>query len=321
MAQSPSRRTVLKCGTALAAAGLLPISIPVRPAFAAEEALPVEEIADGIFAFAGVDALMTKANRGEICNVGFIIGEEAVAVVDSGGSVAEGRALIAAIRAVTDKPIRYLINTHMHPDHCFGNAAFADTGAVIVGHRNLPRALVSRGEFYLSSYRESMGEALMREIRIVPPTKLVEGEEMLDLGGRTIRLKAWKPAHTDNDLTAFDEKTGVLFTGDLCFLRHLPTLDGSLTGWIEQLDVLKAVRANRAIPGHGPIPADWPGALEPEQRYFEALTRDIRAAIAAGVPLADAVKTAAQSERGNWHLFDEYNARNATAAFAELEWE
>ncbi|YBV97895.1 quinoprotein relay system zinc metallohydrolase 2 [Phyllobacteriaceae bacterium JZ32] len=322
MAQAPSRRAILKHGLALAAAVLLPMSAPLsRPAFAAGEALPVKEIADGIFAFAGIDGLMTQANRGEICNVGFIIGGEAVAVVDSGGSVAEGRALIAAIRAVTGRPIRYLVNTHMHPDHCFGNAAFADTGAVVIGHRNLPRALASRGEFYLMSYRESMGEALMREIRIIPPTRLVDNEETLDLGGRIIRLKAWKPAHTDNDLTVFDEKTKVLFTGDLCFLRHLPTLDGSLTGWIGQLEPLQAVRAKLAIPGHGPVPAEWPDALEPQRRYFEVLAHDIRAAIAAGVPIGDAVRTAAQSERGSWALFDEHNARNATAAYAELEWE
>jgi len=318
MARRPSRRVILKQGMAAAGAGLLPMSVR---SFAAGEALPVKEVAEGVFAFGGTDALMTRANQGEICNVGFIIGDEAVAVIDSGGSVAEGRALIAAIRAVTDRPIRYLINTHMHPDHCFGNAAFAETDTVIVGHHNLPRALASRGEFYLSSYRESMGEALMRDIRIVPPTKLVDSEETLDLGGRIIRLKAWKPAHTDNDLTVFDEKTDVFFTGDLCFLGHLPTLDGSLAGWIEQLQPLKAVKAKLAIPGHGPVPADWPDALEPERRYFEVLRRDIRAAIAAGVPIADAAKTAAQSERGNWHLFDEHNPRNATAAYAELEWE
>ncbi|RCS24464.1 quinoprotein relay system zinc metallohydrolase 2 [Phyllobacterium salinisoli] len=316
-----SRRTILKQGKAAIAGVLSCRVLPPGPVFAAGGVLPVRQVADGIFAFAGTDALMTDANRGEICNVGFVIGGDGVAVIDSGGSVAEGRALIAAIRAVTDKPIAYLINTHMHPDHCFGNAAFEGTGAVLVGHHNLPRALASRGEFYLSSYRESMGEALMREIRIIPPTKLINDEENLDLGGRIIRLKAWKPAHTDNDLTVLDEKTGVLFTGDLCFIRHLPTLDGSLTGWIAQLEALKAIRAKIAVPGHGPVPAKWPDALEDERRYFEVLTHDIRQAIAAGVPLAMAIRTAAESERGNWHLFDAYNVRNATAAYAELEWE
>jgi quinoprotein relay system zinc metallohydrolase 2 len=316
----PTRRSVLKTGAFFVCCGVAHIRL-ARAQSAHATVLPVKEIAEGVFAFAGAAEMMTDKNEGEICNVSFVVGAEAVAVIDSGGSAAEGRELIAAIRATTDKPIRYLINTHMHPDHIFGNAPFGETGAIIVGHHNLPRALASRGDYYLQSYRESLGATLMADIKIVPPTKLVEGEEQLDLGNRKLTLRAWKPAHTDNDLTVFDQQSGTFFTGDLCFIDHLPTMDGSLRGWIAQLDNLKAIAATRAVPGHGPVPSNWPAALEPQQRYFEILARDIRKAIADGVPMAEAVKNAAQGERGNWDLFEEYNERNATAAFAELEWE
>lgn len=287
----------------------------------ANMAFTLREIADGVHVFTGANELMSEANQGAICNLGIVVGNEAVAVIDSGGSIIEAGAFLAAIRAVTAKPIRYLINTHMHPDHIFGNAVFRDAGATVVGHHNLPRALAARGEFYLRRYRDQIGAKLMEGVEIIPPTVLVEDRQQLDLGGRALELRAWQPAHTDNDLTVLDPATRTLFAGDLVFLEHLPTLDGSLLGWLGQMDELSATSAARVVPGHGPAPAPWPQALQPERQYFEILAGDLRKAIKDGTPLAEAVTGAAERARGEWRLFDEYNERNATAAYAELEWE
>jgi quinoprotein relay system zinc metallohydrolase 2 len=305
---------------AIAACGVLAVG---RPAVRAQAAgFTIQPIADGDYAHFGQVSMTTTDNEGDIANIGIVVGRDAAAVIDTGGSVAVGQALLAAIRTVTDKPIRYVINTHEHPDHVFGNAAFAEAGVTFVGHHGLPASMRAHGPFYLHSFRDVLGADAIAKVRLIPPTLLVDGTMTLDLGGRTLLLTAWSPpAHTDCDLTVLDEQTHTLFSGDLVFLDHVPVVDGSLKGWLDVLPRLAALPAERVVPGHGRRVAPWPGALEDERRYLLVLEADARRLIAAGTPLAEAVPMIGQSERARWQLFDDYNPRNATAAFSELEWE
>jgi quinoprotein relay system zinc metallohydrolase 2 len=262
---------------------------------------------------------MSRENRGAVANIGFVVGEAAVAVIDTGGSVAVGEALLAAIRGVTDLPVRYVINTHMHPDHVFGNAAFRGTGAAFVGHARLAPALAGRGAHYLGANRPLLGADLVDAVEIVLPDRLVRDRMTLDLGGRRLELVAWPTAHTDNDLTVLDVATKTLFAGDLIFMQHIPVVDGRIKGWLEVLGRLADLEVERIVPGHGPAAADPADAIGPQRRYLEELAGDVRAEIAAGATMAGAVASIAP--HGRWRLVEAFHARNVTAVFAELEWE
>jgi quinoprotein relay system zinc metallohydrolase 2 len=297
------------------------------PAFAAATGVgalsgfAVTEIAPGNFVHHGtLEYERSPENMGDQANIGFIVGDACVAVVDPGGSLAVGQALRAAIRRATDKPICYVIITHVHPDHFFGAAAFREDKAVVVGHENLPRGLAMRARPYLNSLKRDLGD-LAAGSEVIPPTLLVKDETVLDLGGRAIRVKAWPAGHTDNDLTVFDERTGTLWVADLLFIGHTPVVDGSITGFIEVLDRLKAMDARQYVAGHGKSDLPWPAVLEPEQAYLSLVVRETRAAIRRRKTIQEATDEVGLSESAKWVNFDDYHRRNVTTAYAELEWE
>jgi quinoprotein relay system zinc metallohydrolase 2 len=279
----------------------------------------VAEVAPGVFVRQGIDQDATVENGDGIANIGFIIGADAVAVIDPGGSREDGEALREAVLARTSRPIRYVVMTHGHPDHVFGGSAFAADKPVFIGHVHLPGMLIDRGDFYRDRLAEVLGHA--RTGDFVLPTVLVEDRAALDLGGRILELEAHGVAHTDGDLTVLDRQTGTLWTGDLLFVGRVPSLDGSLTGWLKELDALKALPATHAVPGHGPPFVPWPDAAVDEQRYLVTLAAEIRALLAKGGDIETAVATVGLSERDKWTLFDDYNGHNVTVAFKQLEWE
>lgn len=318
---APTRRRHSGAGVVRALGGLLLYAATLLPASAADSNLSLQEVAPGIFVHQGVHQDATPGNFGAIANVGFIVGSRCVAVIDTGGSFAQGRALRAAIAVHTTLPVCYVINTHVHPDHVYGNAAFLSDKPEFVGHHNLAVSMRARGEYYASYLQRTIGSELARRSLLIPPDTLVNSTLEIDLGGRKLRIKAWPTSHTDNDLTVFDETTATMWLGDLVFRERIPSLDGSLLGWLATMETLSGIPVKLAIPGHGPAGADWPAMMKPQEQYLRQLRQDVRAALKDKWSIQRATIEIKASDPGQWQLFDGSHQHNVTAAFAELEWE
>ena len=312
----------MKLGARAAAAALL--GCTVFAALADRAAIDARELLPGVYVHAGALEDWGPANAGNVANLGFVIGARCVAVIDSGGSALVGRALRDAVSRVTSRPVCFVINTHAHPDHVLGNAAFRGAGIggadpEFIGHARLPAALAARGPFYLAALRREFG-SVGEGSEIVPPTRTVADTLDIDLGNRRLLLRAWPTAHTDADLSVLDLQTGTLFAGDLLFVDHLPALDGKLLGWLDVMDRLAREPVQLAVPGHGAPGRDWPQIMTPQRRYLEQLRDNVRAAIKRDQSLSQTVQQLGDQGLDGWQLTDRFHRRNLTAAFAELEW-
>lgn len=284
-------------------------------------ALKIKQVADGIYVHQGRIELPDTHNHDAIANIGFIVGEKCVAVVDSGGNPEQGEQLKQAIKKVTSVPICYVINTHVHPDHIFGNSAFRNINNIkFIGHKKLARAMSERGPFYIARSEQQIAIKLTAD-DIIAPTIDVKNTLKLDLGNRIIQLTAHPTAHTDNDLSVFDQKTNTMWLSDLLFIGHLPVLDGSLNGWLKELNKLEKRQFAVVIPGHGSIERDWPESMQAEKQYLEYLQTVLRKKLKKGMYLEDVLKTVDYPDKKQWLLFNDFHKKNLSSAYAELEWE
>jgi len=296
------------------------VLLALLPSLTLATPFSIEKIASGIYVHHGEHKDLAPHYGGDICNISFVVGEKGVAVIDTGGSPAVGSQLRKAIRKVTQKPILYVINTHVQPDHALGNAAFKHDHPVFVGHSKLTETMAQRKEVYLRNQPEWVGKDATGT-ELIAPTLAVSSTHELDLGGRTLRLTAHPVAHSPSDLTVFDTASQTLWTGDLLFIERTPSVDGDVPSWLEVIARLRGIPTTRTVPGHGPVTLNGALALDDEKRYLTTLLADVREAIKQGRSMEDTINTAAKSEESKWLLFDITNRRNVARIFPMLEWE
>lgn len=238
-----------------AAALLLALAcVMVQPWTAAQAQDGLTRITDSVYAYVGV-LESTPGNR--FCaNVGVVIGDDAVLVVDTLTSAKEAELLLADIRKITDKPVRWVVNTHYHLDHSLGNCVFADQGARIIGQEQCRAALLASGETTLQS-----GEAFGLEpeywegTRIAAPDLTFDSAVEVDLGNMAVRIfYPGHPSHSAGSSMVLVPSQDVLFTGDILFTDFHPFLgEADLAGWAANLDEITAMAPGIIVPGHGPL--------------------------------------------------------------------
>ena len=280
----------------------------------------VNEIAEGNFVHSGVHVTIEDKQSDDIANIGFIIGDSCVAVIDTGGSIKIGNQLLSSIKGKSDKPICYVINTHVHFDHILGNKVFKSENTKFIGHHQLAAAVEQNRGFFLESFKDNLGDSPDAS-SIIAPDILIEAKKELDLGNRTLTLIPYGVSHSHTDLIVIDNKTSTLWTGDLIFRQRIPVLTGSLKGWIKVMKELEMLDVKKVVPGHGEVADSIGQALIQQHEYLQRLLKETRKAIAEGQFMNDAMESIDKDNQSNWLLHDYQHSGNVSKAFTELEWE
>lgn len=236
---------------------LVLIMLHTGVALSTETNLPpvqLTKITDNIYAYVGVPA--GAPGDAFLANVGVIIGDDGVLVVDTLTSAKEAKLLLANIRKVTDKPILYAVNTHYHLDHTMGNCIFAAQGAKIISHKNCRESLLQTGAKTMA-HPENFGlpKDFFAGTTITAPTITFDKEMQIDLGNMLIKLTySGYASHSAGSVFVTVPEQSIVFTGDVLFTDFHPFLgEGDLNGWNTTLDQIEALHAKYIIPGHGPL--------------------------------------------------------------------
>jgi quinoprotein relay system zinc metallohydrolase 1 len=249
--------------------------------------LQPRQIADGTFLLEGSTDNFARSNGGNIVNTGFIVTDNGVVVIDTGPSRRYGEAMRKAIATVTDKPVIQVFLTHHHPDHVLGNQAFADVPiAALAGATELMR---THGDTLAENMYRMVGD-WMRGTETLLPTQVVQAGTR-EVGGHPLRLLALS-GHTGADLAILDEKTGVLFAGDIVFYQRALTTPNSpgLQVWLGDLDTLQALHYNLLVPGHGPVATDGK-PFEQMRDYLGWLDGFLRHGAAQGADMVELIRS------------------------------
>jgi glyoxylase-like metal-dependent hydrolase (beta-lactamase superfamily II) len=307
--------------SALGLAALGALGLLLSNAAPADEILPDPvQVSERTWAWIGPYGGPSKENRGFRMNLGFVVGDEAVAVIDTGYGDPMAKAMLAQIAEITERPVRYAINTNSQPHRVLGNAVMKAAGAeIIAGAAAAPR-ITGQGADMATAAEGVLG---IDSGSIQPPgtpDRLIEEPVTLDLGGVSLEVIPVGTAHTEGSLIVHVPEDQVVFAGDVLYGgRLLAVLPASHTGgWIDAFERLRDFGDARFVPGHGEV-----GPLSafeyPTLEYLTALKTHMDAAVEEGTGLQDAIESLDQSPWKHLADFEALSGRNAHQTYLERE--
>lgn len=247
-------------------------------------ALSPQPIGPGVWAFRGADAPILAENGGAIANIGLIDTPAGAVLVDAGPSLRYGTALKTAAKRLTGKPVVRVYTTHVHPDHFYGTGAFA--AGIIAAPQPVIDDIQRAGPGFSDGMYRLLGDWMRGTEPTVPSVALNADHE--DFGGRRLRLLTLA-GHSVADLAVLDEKSGVLFAGDLVFNQRAPsTPNANLAGWRSALDTLKGLGHKAVLPGHGPFDPTPVAAIDFTRDWIDWLEHALTDAANAGLDMVEA---------------------------------
>ena len=303
------------CGCSSAIASAAPDPIALTP----------ERVARDVYYVHGDSGQASVANRGFTSNAGFVVTSDGVVVFDTLGTPALGKALLAAIGKITTQPVRYVILSHYHADHVYGLQPFKAAKAQVWAR--------TEGQIYLRSdlARERLEERKKTLAAwIGPDTQVLPADRWLTLAaGQTSRFRLGKTdftlisagfAHANGDMMLFVENQSVLFAGDVFFSGRLPfVVDGNTKGWLKAIASMKALGAQRVVPGHGTVSTDVERDLATTERYIAFLRKQMGAAVNDLRSFDEAYQATDWTPFEHLPTFDAANRRNAYSVYLEMQ--
>ena len=278
----------------------------------------MRELASGVYAVPGDTGKGVEGRP----NAGFVVTDDGVVVIDALASPRQGEQLLRSIRRVTDRPIRWLVLTHHHPDHHFGAVVLRKAGARVIAHPD-KRTLASEGgeDALIADWVRVVGLDAMRGFEFADtPDRPVTGTDTLRLGGRTIVVSHPGAGHSPGDLLVWLPKERVLFAGDVLVEDGVSmVVDGNSDELLRVLDTVSALSARAVVPGHGAIPARAGDLIARTGAYLEGLQSQMRAAIEKGVPMRRAMASLPPADETRPVSLNSRRRRNAVRVYVEEE--